>query len=77
LQKKDIKKQRKARCQDAGKAGDHFGREAGEGSQEVDCEISGDKLWSIRIEYDQELRALKQQQVLTIVDEEDEEDEVD
>jgi hypothetical protein len=76
LQKKDIKKQRKARCQDAGQAGDHLGREAGEGSQDEDCEISGDNQWSIRIEYEQELRALKQQQVLTIVDEEDEVDEV-
>jgi hypothetical protein len=42
----------------------------------VDCEIAGDNQWSIRIEYEQEQRALKQQQVLTIVDEEDEEDEV-
>jgi hypothetical protein len=41
----------------------------------VDCEIAGDNQWSIRIEYEQEQRALKQQ-VLTIVDEEDEEDEV-
>ena len=72
----DIKRQKKRDAKLQAKLAARQAEKQARALQDVDCEIAGDNQWSIRIEYEQEQRALKQQQVLTIVDEEDEEDEV-